>query len=48
MVLKFMNIRTHGKPKEDLLKVYIDVLREMKEENTVAFKSGKTATYVCV
>ena len=48
MVLKFMGIKTQGKPREELLKIYIEVLREMKHEGMVTFKSGKSATYVVV
>ena len=48
MVLKYMKIKIYGQPKEELLKVYIEVLREMKDESMVGFKSGKTATYIYI
>jgi hypothetical protein len=46
LVLKFMNIRTHGKPKEEMMKVFIAILREMRDEGRVEFKSGQTAMFV--
>ena len=45
LVLKRMNIRTSGKPSEELLKIFVTNLRELKNEGRIELISGKTKTY---
>jgi hypothetical protein len=45
-VHRYSGINTSGKPREELLKIFVEVLREMRREGIVHFKSRKTATYI--
>lgn len=46
LVLKRMKIRTRGKPAEELLKIFVENLRELKNAGKVEFTSGKSKPYV--
>ena len=42
LLLKQMNIHTRDKPAEELFKIFVENLRELKNEGKIEFISGKT------
>ena len=46
LMLKHMKIRTRGKPAEELLKIFLENLRELKDLGKIEFTSGKAKPYV--
>lgn len=44
--LKWIGIRTKANIKDELYALFVDILREMRDEGTLIFEAGKNAIYV--